>query len=285
MQSSEAGAGQTEALQAAVQTMQANDAHDRAILEDFSQRVPHGFHYRYLEEHHLYEGGPKTKFRNNVAAIRLLKELEKQGRKATAEEQITLAKFVGWGGLANALTPGKSGWEMQYEEIHQLLTEEEFQAAQESTLTAYYTEQGVIRHIEAVNDYYDRCVAIGNDPYLETREKEDAFAGRIVEAVEKKVMSNLPALFGMYMAQMQFFPLSVPMGAYPATRGGMVYDRASANGTNNGNAVMGGAVSPIVSNPADMEAAMQNAGDVQEEAVPENATEPPDNDLIDFDAF
>ncbi len=139
--------------------------------------------------------------------------------------------------------------------------------------------------IEAVNDYYDRCVAIGNDPYLETREKEDAFAGRIVEAVEKKVMSNLSALFGMYMAQMQFFPLSVPMGAYPATQGGMVYDRASANGTNNGNAVMGGAVSPIVSNPADMEAAMQNAGDVQEEAVSENATELPDNDLIDFDAF
>ncbi len=147
VQGGEAGAEQTEALQAAVQTMQANEAHDRAILEDFSQRVLHGFHYRYLEEHHLYDGGPKTKFRNNVEAIRLLKELEKQGRKATSEEQITLAKFVGWGGLANALTPGKSGWEAQYEEIRQLLTEEEFQAAQESTLTAYYTEQGVIRHI------------------------------------------------------------------------------------------------------------------------------------------
>ena len=66
--------------------------------------------------------------------------------------------------------------------------------------------------IEAVNAYYDRCVAIGNDPYLETREKEDAFAERIVEAVEKKVLSNLPVLFGMYMAQMQAFPLSVPMG-------------------------------------------------------------------------
>ena len=139
--------------------------------------------------------------------------------------------------------------------------------------------------IEAVNDYYDRCVAKGNDPYLETREKEDAFAERIVEVVERKVMSNLPALFGMYMAQMQFFPLSVPMGANPATQGGMVYGQVLANGTNNENAVMSGAVSPIVSNPADMEAAMQNAGDVQEEAVPENATEPPDNDLIDFDAF
>ena len=139
--------------------------------------------------------------------------------------------------------------------------------------------------IEAVNDYYDRCVAKGNDPYLETRETEDAFAERIVEVVERKVMSNLPALLGMYMAQMQFFPLSVPMGAYPAAQGGMVYGQASANGMNNGNAVMGGAVSPSVSNPADMEAAMQNAGDVQEEAVSENPTEPPDNDLIDFDAF
>ncbi len=139
--------------------------------------------------------------------------------------------------------------------------------------------------IEAVNDYYDRCVAKGNDPYLETREKEDAFAERIVEVVERKVMSNLPALFGMYMAQMQFFPLSVPMGAYPAMQGGMVYGQVLANGTNNGHAVMGGAVSPIVSNPADMEAAMQNVGNVQEEAVSENATEPPDNDLIDFDAF
>ena len=80
--------------------------------------------------------------------------------------------------------------------------------------------------IEAVNDYYDRCVAIKNDPYLETREKEDAFAERIVEAVEKKMMFNLPALFGMYMAQMQAFSLSVPMGAYPAAQVGMEIGRA-----------------------------------------------------------
>ncbi len=59
--------------------------------------------------------------------------------------------------------------------------------------------------IEAVNDYYDRCVAMKNDPYMETREKEDAFADRIVEAVEKKVVSNLSALFGMYMAQFSHY--------------------------------------------------------------------------------
>ena len=134
--------------------------------------------------------------------------------------------------------------------------------------------------IEAVNDYYDRCVAIGNDPYLETREKEDAFTERIVEAVEKKVMSNLPALFGMYMAQVQAFPLSVPMGVYPAAQGGMMYGQALANGTNNGNAVMNGAGSTIASNLADTGAALQG-----KEATAESAAEPPDNDLIDFDAF
>ena len=134
--------------------------------------------------------------------------------------------------------------------------------------------------IEAVNDYYDRCVAVKNDPYMETREKEDVFAERIVEAVEKKVLSNLPVLFGMYMAQMQAFPLSVPMGVYPAAQGGMVYGQALANGTNSGNAVMNGAVSPIASSLADTGAALQG-----KEATTESATEPPDNDLIDFDAF
>ena len=132
--------------------------------------------------------------------------------------------------------------------------------------------------IQAVNDYYDRCVAMRNDPYLETREKEDAFAERIVETVEKKVMSNLPALFGMYMAQMQVFPLSVPMGAYPAAQGGMVYGQAFPNGAGNRDGVMNGADSSCVSDSAD--AAVQCG-----EAIAEQSTEPPDNELIDFDAF
>ena len=130
--------------------------------------------------------------------------------------------------------------------------------------------------IEAVNDYYDRCVAIGNDPYLETREKEDAFAERIVEAVEKKVMSNLPALFGMYMAQMQAFSLPVPIGAYTTAHGGMMYGQAFQNGTQNENAVMNGADLPSTAN---------SANEVGEETMTERSAEPPDNDLIDFDAF
>ena len=124
--------------------------------------------------------------------------------------------------------------------------------------------------IEAVNNYYDRCVAVKRDPYLETREKEDAFAERIVETVEKKVLSNLPALFGMYMAQMQAFSLSVPMGAYAAAQGGMVYGQALADGTGNG-AMNGTAPKNETAQSGDAEAG--------------HSTEPPDNDLIDFDAF
>ena len=143
-----------EALKAALQVNQANEGYADAVMQDFDSRVSgRGLNYHYSEEHHLYDGGAKTKCKNNIAAIRLLKELQAQGanagvtRMATAEEQITLAHFVGWGGLANALTPGKSGWESEYEEIKSLLTEEELQSAQESTLTAYYTEQSVISHV------------------------------------------------------------------------------------------------------------------------------------------
>ena len=126
--------------------------------------------------------------------------------------------------------------------------------------------------IEAVNDYYDRCVAVKNDPYMETREKEDAFAERIVEAVEKQVLSNLPVLFGMYMAQMQAFPLSVPMGAYPVVQGGIMYGQGQTGALPNGG-------------KNTTNAAMQNREDTQGQDKPKSVTEPPDNDLIDFDAF
>lgn len=103
--------------------------------------------YRFSPEHHLYDGGHKEKFRNNVAAIRLLKRLQEEGRPAMAGEQLILARFVGWGGLADALMPGKVGWEKEYGELKALLTEEEMRAAAASTLTSYYTSQDIITHI------------------------------------------------------------------------------------------------------------------------------------------
>ncbi len=127
---------------------QANEKYAMDVAKEMEQRFRDGtLNYHYQPEHRLYEGGPKAKFRNNVEAIRLLKQLQQENRIATTEEQIVLARFVGWGGLANALTPGKEGWEKEYDEISELLTEEEMQSASASTLTSYYTDQKVIEFI------------------------------------------------------------------------------------------------------------------------------------------
>ena len=127
---------------------QANEKYAMDVAKEMEQRFRDGtLNYHYQPEHRLYEGGPKAKFRNNVEAIRLLKQLQQENRIATTEEQIVLARFVGWGGLANALTPGKEGWEKEYDEISELLTEEEMQSASASTLTSYYTDQKVIGYI------------------------------------------------------------------------------------------------------------------------------------------
>lgn len=89
-------------------------------------------------------GGPKSRFQHNVEAIRLLKNLEEEGRLATGEEQEVLAKYVGWGGLADAFDVSKDSWKAEYEELKELLTQEEYEAARASTLTAFYTPPEVI---------------------------------------------------------------------------------------------------------------------------------------------
>ena len=88
---------------------------------------------------------PSQRYANNVEAIRLLKQLEPQNRAATPEEQEVLAKYVGWGGLADCFDPKHS----RYEELKSLLSETEYAAARESTLTAFYTPPVVIRSIYA----------------------------------------------------------------------------------------------------------------------------------------
>lgn len=91
-------------------------------------------------------GTPTEKYQNNITAIRLLKELESENRLATAEEQAVLAKYVGWGGLADCF----SETNRNYGELKSLLTEEEFSSARESTLTAFYTQPTVIKAIYRV---------------------------------------------------------------------------------------------------------------------------------------
>ena len=103
--------------------------------------------FRFSEDYDLYPSWAKTKYKNNVMAIKLLKQIELEKRTATPEEQIILARYVGWGGLANAFSSTASGWENEYQELKSLLTDVEYKAAMNSTITAYYTEPDLIRHI------------------------------------------------------------------------------------------------------------------------------------------
>lgn len=109
------------------------------------QAAEHNFHFS--EDYDLYPGGAKTKYKNNILAIKTLKRIEADHRKATPDEQIVLARYVGWGGLANAFSRTASGWENEYQELKSLLTDVEYKAAMNSTITAYYTEPDLIRHI------------------------------------------------------------------------------------------------------------------------------------------
>ena len=103
-----------------------------------------GVNYRITDDA-LGVAPPSQRYANNVAAIRLLKQLEAENRPATPEEQEVLAKYVGWGGLADCFDPKHS----RYEELKGLLSETEYAAARESTLTAFYTPPVVIRSIYA----------------------------------------------------------------------------------------------------------------------------------------
>ena len=101
----------------------------------------------------LGTGGAKAKFRANMDAINLLKELEFDGRQATPEEQNILSKYVGWGGLADAFDENKPNWSDEFTELYATLSPEEYAAARASTLNAHYTSPTVIKAIyEAVGN-------------------------------------------------------------------------------------------------------------------------------------
>ena len=103
-----------------------------------------GRNYRITDDH-IGEGAPLERFQRNLDAIRTLKTVEAENRSATAEEQAVLAQYVGWGGLADFFDEKNP----RYAELKELLTDAEYAAARESTLTAFYTPPVVIRSIYA----------------------------------------------------------------------------------------------------------------------------------------
>ena len=108
-----------------------------------------------ITDDNLGIGGAKAKFRANMAAINLLKELEFEGLQASPEQQEILSRYVGWGGLADAFDPDKAGWRAEYDELKGVLSPEEYAAARASTLNAHYTSPTVIRAI------YDTVESMG----------------------------------------------------------------------------------------------------------------------------
>ena len=104
-----------------------------------------------ITDDNLGIGGAKAKFRANMAAINLLKELELEGAQATPEQQEILSRYVGWGGLADAFDESKDNWKDEFAELYAALSPEEYAAARASTLNAHYTSPTVIKAIyEAV---------------------------------------------------------------------------------------------------------------------------------------
>ncbi|MCD8198531.1 MAG: SNF2-related protein [Lachnospiraceae bacterium] len=121
------------------------------VTEPVRSQVPaHNFR---ITDDHLGEGGSKQKYARNVEAIRTLFMLEEEKRNATPEEQEILSQYVGWGGIADAFDPNKTGWAKEYQELKALLPEHEYEMARGSTLNAHYTSPTVIKAIyEAVGN-------------------------------------------------------------------------------------------------------------------------------------
>ena len=123
------------------------DAAEQAAYADFkaaSHRNAQNFH---ITDDALGIGGAKAKFRANMAAINLLKELELEGLQASPEQQEILSRYVGWGGLADAFDESKDNWKAEFAELYAALSPEEYAAARASTLNAHYTSPTVIRAI------------------------------------------------------------------------------------------------------------------------------------------
>ena len=128
-------------FETAVSELDAEEPRQQPLEENHSYKAQN---FRITDDH-LGEGGAKTKYAFNIAAIQTLKQIEAEGRQATPQEQETLSKYVGWGGLPQAFDAENASWQKEYQQLKSLLTDEEYAAARGSTLNAHYTSPVVIR--------------------------------------------------------------------------------------------------------------------------------------------
>ena len=132
-------------------------------------------------------GGAKEKFKRNMAAIHLLHDLQIENRLATPEEQETLSRYVGWGGLSMAFDEHNAAWANEYRELKAALSEEEYRAAMESTLTAFYTPPVVIK---AMYEALDR-LGFSQGNILEPSCGTGNFLGLLPDGMEKSKLHGI----------------------------------------------------------------------------------------------
>ena len=129
------------------QTFPNREAAEKAMYEEYKDNLRRNAENFRITDDELGVGGAKAKFRANMAAIHLLKELEFEGLQASPEQQEILSRYVGWGGLADAFDESKDNWKDEFAELYAALSPEEYAAARASTLNAHYTSPTVIRAI------------------------------------------------------------------------------------------------------------------------------------------
>ena len=129
------------------QTFPNREAAEKAMYEEYKDNLRRNAENFRITDDALGVGGAKAKFRANMAAINLLKELEFEGLQASPEQQEILSRYVGWGGLADAFDESKDNWKAEFAELYAALSPEEYAAARASTLNAHYTSPTVIRAI------------------------------------------------------------------------------------------------------------------------------------------
>jgi len=104
-----------------------------------------GSDYRITPEDHIGEGSLKAKYGDNVKAVKLLKQIESEQRRATPDEQAALVRYAGWGGMPQVFDAWNNEWKAEFEELRDLLTSEEYEAARASTPNAHYTSAPVVK--------------------------------------------------------------------------------------------------------------------------------------------
>ena len=156
---------------------------EKASLEEYRNALRRNLPTFHITDDNLGNGTLSEKFDRNIAAIRLLNQLETENRPATAEEQQVLSRYVGWGGMANAFSPDNR----RYDELKNLLTADEYKAARASVLNAHYTSPTIIRAI------YDAAAQFGfeNGRILEPSMGVGNFFGMLPESMKGSQLTGV----------------------------------------------------------------------------------------------